>query len=64
MLFTPGQLVFGIVVWEFLIVLLCVGLRRLITAQFTPYKEPDPTPQPSHRLERVPSENALDGVST
>jgi hypothetical protein len=64
MLFTPGQLVFGIVVWEFLIVLLCVGLRRLITAQFTPYTEPDPPPQPSHRVERVPSENALDGVST
>lgn len=64
MLFTGDQVVFGMVVWASLLGVFAVGLRGLIAAQFAPYTEPDPPPQRRHRLERVPTKNALDGVSS
>ena len=63
MLFTADQVVFGMAVWASLLVVFGVGLRRLIAAQFAPYTEPDPPPQRRHRLERVPTEDALRGFS-
>jgi Dolichyl-phosphate-mannose-protein mannosyltransferase len=40
-LFTPGQVVFGVVVWASLLVVLGVGSRRLIAGQFGPHAGPE-----------------------